>query len=226
MQENGFSRAIVVAQLLALSLLGLGGCLSQEDDDEAGFLGPDGSPPPAGNSAPKISGNPPGAVKIGEDYSFTPTASDADGDTLTFSVENKPEWASFDTATGKLSGQPSLGNVGMYNSIRISVSDGQAKASLNGFAISVDQIGTLSTTLSWTAPTENEDGSPLMDLAGYRIYWGKTAGNYTSSVTIDNAGMTTYVIDGLAAGTYEFVATSFNASGVESAYSNPVAKTL
>jgi hypothetical protein len=26
------------------------------------------------------------------------------------------------------------------------------------------------TTLSWTAPTTNEDGSPLTDLAGYRIY--------------------------------------------------------
>ena len=81
-------------------------------------------------------------------------------------------------------------------------------------------------TLNWTAPTENEDGSPLEDLSGYRIYWGATPGNYPNSVTIDNPGLTTYVVDNLAPGTYEFVATSFNAAGVESGYSNAATKTV
>jgi hypothetical protein len=45
------------------------------------------------NSEPTISGAPPNAVKTGDDYSFTPTASDADGDALTFSIDNKPNWA-------------------------------------------------------------------------------------------------------------------------------------
>ena len=83
-----------------------------------------------------------------------------------------------------------------------------------------------SVTLSWTAPTENEDGSVLTDLGGYRLYWGKTRGNYTDSVTIDNASITTYVVDNIAAGTYEFVGTSFNAAGVESRYSNPATKVV
>ena len=83
-----------------------------------------------------------------------------------------------------------------------------------------------SVTLSWTAPTENEDGSPLEDLAGYRIYWGTTPGEYPNSLTIDNPGITTTVIDSLVPGTYEFVATSFNAAGVESVYSNTSTKTV
>jgi hypothetical protein len=32
-------------------------------------------------------------------------------------------------------------------------------------------------TLTWDAPTTNADGTPLTDLAGYRIYYGTTSGN-------------------------------------------------
>ncbi len=90
----------------------------------------------------------------------------------------------------------------------------------------VESIGTGSATLSWTAPTENEDGSPLTDLAGYKFYWGTTPGIYPNSVTINNPGITIYVIENLEPGTYEFVATAFNAVGGESAYSNTSTKII
>ncbi len=82
-----------------------------------------------------------------------------------------------------------------------------------------------SVTLDWTPPQENEDGSVLMDLAGYRLYWGTTSGVYPNSVTINNPGVTRYVFDNLPPGTYHFVATSFNAAGVESRFSNEITKT-
>ena len=208
---------------LALATLIISGCLSQSGD--GGITSADPGPEPS-NSAPTISGNPATAVNIGDTYSFTPSASDANGDSLTFSVQNLPSWADFNSGSGRLSGQPTLGNVGVYSNVVISVSDGQASASLSGFSISVNQAGDLSTTLSWTAPTENEDGSILMDLAGYKIYWGTTPGVYTNSVTIDNPGLTTYVVDNLSPGTYEFVATAFNTSGIESRYSGAATKTL
>jgi hypothetical protein len=78
--------------------------------------------------------------------------------------------------------------------------------------------------LNWTAPTQNEDGTTLTDLAGYKLYWGTTPGSYTESVTIDNASVLTYVVENLTPGTYEFVATSFNTSGVESRYSGAAVK--
>jgi hypothetical protein len=80
--------------------------------------------------------------------------------------------------------------------------------------------------LTWQPPTQNEDGTALTNLAGYKIYWGTTPGSYTESVTLNNPGLTTYVVDNLAPGTYEFVATAFNVSGVESQFSNSATKTI
>ena len=121
---------------------------------------------------------------------------------------------------------PTAADVGIYTGIVITVSDGEDSASLGPFAITVESIGGGSATLSWTAPTENEDGSPLTDLAGYKIYWGTTPGTYPNLVTINNPGITIYVIENLGPGTYEFVSTAFNAAGVESAYSNTATKTI
>ncbi len=184
------------------------------------------TPPPIVNNPPFIGGTPVSAVVAGAEYSFAPTASDADGDTLTFSVENLPMWADFDTATGRIYGTPTAADAAAYSGIRITVTDGSDAAVLDPFTITVTAIGQGSVTLSWVAPTQNEDNTPLVDLAGYRIYWGTSPGSYPNSVTINNPGLTTYVVENLGPGTYQFVATSFNASGVESGYSNPVAKTV
>jgi len=179
----------------------------------------------APNSPPVISGNPATSINVNNAYSFTPTASDADNNTLTFSVTGLPLWGTFDDVTGHISGTPGDSDVGVYPGIRISVSDGMAEASLAPFSISVNAISLGSVTLNWTAPTENTDGSTLLDLEKYRIYWGTESGNYTNSVTI-NAGTTTYIVENLAAGTYEFVATAINFAGIESTYSNPIVKTV
>jgi len=177
------------------------------------------------NSPPVISGTPPTSINANNAYSFTPTASDVDNNTLTFSVSGLPVWANFSDVTGRISGTPGDADVGVYTNIQISVSDGNATADLAPFSITVNAISFGTATLNWTAPTQNEDGSPLLDLDKYRIYWGTGSGNYPNSVTID-AGTTTYVVENLAAGTYEFVATSISAAGVESAYSNPAVKTV
>lgn len=212
------------ALTLSLISIALVACLEQGGSGE-GFVAAS-DPEPTGNAAPAISGNPTRAINIGDMYSFTPSASDADGDKLTFTIENKPLWLDFNGETGNLSGQATLGDAGVFTDIRIKVSDGSKHATLPMFDITVEQAGALSTTLDWTPPTENEDGSPLMDLAGYKIYWGTTPGDYTRSETINNPGISSYVVDDLNPGTYEFVATSFNVAGIESEYSAPVTRVL
>jgi hypothetical protein len=172
------------------------------------------------NQAPTISGTPASQVIAGQSYSFTPTTSDPDGDTLTFTIAGQPSWASFSSSTGTLSGTPGAGDVRDYAGITITVSDGNLSGSLGPFSISVVAAATGSATLSWTAPTRNTDGSALTDLAGYWIYWGTTPGSRPNSVRIDNPGVTTYVIENLAPGDYEFVATSFNDGGVQSRLSD------
>ena len=95
-----------------------------------------------------------------------------------------------------------------------------------GVSVPVNQVGFGSATLSWTPPTQNTDGSPLTDLAGYKFYWGTTPGIYPNMVMTNNPGITIYVIENLEPGTYEFVATAFNAAGVDSAYSGTSTKTI
>src|SRR4051812_8723871 len=60
--------------------------------------------PPSSNHAPTISGAPGTTIAAGAAYKFIPTASDGDGDALIFGIDAKPTWASFDTATGALTG--------------------------------------------------------------------------------------------------------------------------
>jgi hypothetical protein len=90
------------------------------------------------NDAPTIIGTPDTTVNEDEFYSFTPTGSDDDGDTITYSITGIPTWASFDTATGALTGTPDNSNVGTSGDIVISVTDSNSDAvSLAAFTIQV-----------------------------------------------------------------------------------------
>ncbi len=181
---------------------------------------------PVPNSAPVISGTPLKSIDSGTSYSFKPSASDADGDTLTFSIANRPAWAAFNTSTGQLSGTPSSSNAGSFANIVISVSDGKASVALPAFSINVigDQPGTAS--LTWTAPTQNVDGSSLTDLAGYRISYGTSASALAQTIQVANPSLTAYVIEGLPTGTYYFAVRAYTSRGNESANSNLASKAV
>lgn len=184
------------------------------------------TPPPPPNKPPVISGTPPTQLKQDQAYDFQPTASDPEGSPLTFAVDHKPAWASFDITTGRLSGRPSAAYVGGYHHIVISVSDGQATASLPAFSVEVTQASLGKVTVSWIAPVQNTDGTPLTDLSGYRIYYGLAADALDRTVVIDTVDTTTYVIDGLTPATWYFAMTSVNGSGVESAKSAVASKVI
>lgn len=166
------------------------------------------------------------AVAVDATYSFTPSATDADGDQLTFDIANKPAWAEFDAATGKLSGAPGLAHVGAYPNIVISVTDGEASASLPAFSIAVTAPSTGSAALQWTAPTQNTDGSPLVDLAGFTILYGQRSDALSQSVRVDNPSLDRYIVENLPAGAYYFAVKARNAAGAESGPSNVVSKVI
>jgi len=169
---------------------------------------------------PTISGNPATSVNVGSQYSFTPSASDPGGNALTFSIQNQPSWANFDTNTGQLSGTPSAANVGTYAGIVISVSDGTRSASLPAFSIAVQEISNGTVTVNWSTPTQNTNGTPLLNLAGFRIYYGTSANTLSQSAQIANPGVTSYVLTNLAPGTWYIGLADYTASGVESSLSN------
>ncbi len=200
----------------------LSGCLTGGEVDEP--TGSSGSTPGA-NTPPTIGGNPSPAVTVGNSYTFTPVAADVDGDSLTFSVANLPSWATFDSGSGTLSGNVTLGHIGTWSNIRISVSDGATSTDLPTFSIEVSQLALGSATLSWNPPTQNTDGSPVQ-LAGYRIYYGTTSGQYTREVYIDNPGLSSYVVADLTPNTYYFASTAVTQQGVESGFSAEAIKTI
>ena len=189
--------------------------------------GPPPGGPPSGNTPPSVFGVPPNVVTANTLYDFTPVVSDPDNDPLTYSFAGLPVWmTTSDASTGRISGTPGDTDVGTHTGIVIKVSDGQDSVDLGPFSVTVNGIGFGSATLTWQPPTQNEDGSPLIDLAGYTIRWGTTPNNYPNSVTINNPGLSAYVVENLAPGTYEFVATAFNAAGMHSQYSNSATKTV
>ena len=86
---------------------------------------------------PTIEGVPSSQVTAGQTYSFTPTATDPEGKSLSFSIVNRPAWLSFSNSTGRLSGIPASSAAGEYVEIRIQVSDGRSTATLGPFSITV-----------------------------------------------------------------------------------------
>ena len=114
---------------------------------------------PPVNHAPTITGTPNTAIQVDNLYTFIPIANDDDNDTLTFSITNKPTWATFDTATGKLSGTPSNADVGITSDILISVSDGVKNAVLNTFTITVKETNKAPTITGTPSTSINADSS-------------------------------------------------------------------
>jgi hypothetical protein len=179
------------------------------------------------NRAPTISGTPATAVAVGSTYAFTPRGYDPDGQTLTYRISNKPVWASFNTATGRLSGTPTSSHVGRYYNIVISVSDGARSASLPAFAISVNAVTAGTVTLSWAVPTQNVDGTRLTNLAGYRVFYGTVSRQYSHSVSVPNPAITSVVLEGLATGrTWYFSLKAVNSNGVTSNYSAEASRAI
>ena len=215
-----------VTILLALAL---GACGGSDDNGSgppaattgSGNTGTTTSTGSSGTAATRLSlaGAPNRQVVANQPYWFRPVASTTSGTALLFGIANQPRWSNFNPATGEVTGTPSSSDVGVYRGVTVTVTAGTQMRALS-FDVEVVQVGTNSVMVSWLAPTENEDGTPLVNLAGYRIRFGQQSGNYTSTINVDNPGLATYVISGLAAGTYYLVLSAVNTSGGESSYSN------
>jgi hypothetical protein len=81
-------------------------------------------------------------------------------------------------------------------------------------------------TLGWVAPTQNSNGTPITDLAGYKIHYGTASQDYTQVVSITNPSLSRYVLDSLPSGTYYFAISSYNSKGLESPLSGEITASL
>ncbi|MCU7892132.1 MAG: putative Ig domain-containing protein [Candidatus Thiodiazotropha sp. (ex Ustalcina ferruginea)] len=178
------------------------------------------------NQAPTITGAPEQSVIAGDAYIFSPNASDPDDNSLNFTVTNLPNWASFNSTSGILSGTPSEEDAGLYEGIVISVTDNNETSSLAPLNLLVEASEPTDTTgsvsLAWVPPSTRTDGSSLdmSEIAGYKVYMGDTQD--TLEQVMDFADSTTHncVLDDIENGDYYFAVTTYDNDGNESGFSN------
>ena len=77
-----------------------------------------------------------------------------------------------------------------------------------------------SVTVTWTPPTTRADGSPLTNLAGYKIFYGRMSGVYDYEIDVEGAGISTYVVEDLVSGEWYFALAAYDSDGLESDRSN------
>ena len=138
-------------------------------------------------------------------YSFQPSASGSRRQHADVQHPEPPGLGHVQHGDRPAVGTPALTDVATFSNIIISVSDGTAI----GFAARVLARGAAGcrparATVTWTAPTTNTDGSPLTDLAGYRVVYGRAADTLDQSAPVNNPGLTSYTVENLSQGTWYF----------------------
>ena len=103
---------------------------------------------------------------------------------------------------------------------------GSSGSDASSSGVSVVPKGDGTALVSWTPPTQNTDGSPLTDLAGFKIYYGTFPGEYEEPKIVNNPGMSSLLVEDLGEADWFFAMTAFNTSGIESVYSDEVFKTI
>jgi hypothetical protein len=201
------ARAILAS--LAFAFAACGGSGERKGDEAP----PAANVPPA-NQAPAIVVDGVGEARPGVAYQYQPIATDPEHDSLTFSAENLPPWASIDSTTGRIAGTPQTSDVGAHEGIVITVADATHRVASNPFSIHVADAGGVA-SLQWQRPASRVDGAPLDDLAGYRILYGRDPQDLDRSIFIPDPALTSYEFATLESGTWYFAVAGISASGLE-----------
>lgn len=137
-----------------VAALALAGCGSDSDS----------SPQETNNTAPIFTSSALDSVAVGDEYSYTVTVSDAEGDSVTLTANSKPAWLTFDATSGVLSGTPEAADSGSH-SVTITANDGELETP-HSFTINVSAA---SGTPDDGTPDDGTPGDAPSD--GWTLVW-------------------------------------------------------
>lgn len=182
----------------------------------------------AANQAPRFLAESDAAALalVDRDFSHEAKVSDPDADALQFTASNLPPWAQIDATTGRITGRPGMSDIGTYESIAITVSDGQHQVSSRSLTITVTGPAAGVATLQWPAPVSKVDGSILDDLAGFRILYGRDPEDLDHSVWLADPAARSYSFATLEKGAWYFSIVAVNTAGLEGPPTMPARKII
>jgi hypothetical protein len=193
-------------------------------------------------AAPKIGGTPVTTGTVGVTYSWAPSASDADGNALTFSIANKPGFAGFDSKTGRLYGVAFAEHARTWSGIVISVTDGTTKVSLPAFALVIKPNANKSPVITgspsltarvgsayaFTPTAKDPEGKPLTFTIANKPSWitfdkttGRISGTPTATHVGTYSGVKIQALDGVSGATLPIFAITVSAGATAPANSAP-----
>lgn len=200
-------RTLVVRSCVLVVFAALAACGGGGDSEISGA--------PTASSTVAIGGPNADAAVANQHYQYVPEVGDFAGADVVFSVENKPAWATFDSGTGMLTGTPASADVGSRSTVRIVAVAGSKRATVE-FQLQVVASADGVASIALAAPLTRTDGSALQNLAGYRIYYGKTRARLDQFVDVKDRAATNAIVSQLTPGTWYFAATAYDANGLES----------
>jgi hypothetical protein len=147
---------------------------------------PEGNPVPINvingtvkvNRAPELDSIGDKSVNRGQTLTFTITATDPDGDSLTYSASNMPSGANFDPSSRTFSWTPNHEQAGTYPNVYFEVTDGHLNDSEDimitinntNFVASISNLqnntGTTWINWTWTNPSDNDFNHTMVYLNG------------------------------------------------------------
>ncbi|MBT3011097.1 MAG: putative Ig domain-containing protein [Candidatus Thiodiazotropha sp. (ex Lucina pensylvanica)] len=91
------------------------------------------------NLAPEITSTPSTSVVVGQSYQYQPTATDPEGDTVTFALVTNPVGMQIDQTTGLLTWTPATDQIGVHD-IEMLATDSQGNSASQQYQLSVTTV--------------------------------------------------------------------------------------
>ena len=148
------------------------------------------------NDAPVITSVAPTSVVLGEEYTYTPSATDAENDPLTWSLTQKPAGMTINATTGAISWTPA--EAGSSGTVRLVANDGSSDSVAQTFVITVSEpdneapvIGQGETdTLTTDEDTQGSTTLTATDANGDSLSWSVSSPASNGSAAVVGGNVT------------------------------------